>query len=93
MDELGYLKGRGWKWKRIGRRENDKAKTKVSDQGSKFNFLLCVYIVYVGKTPQTHPLFQLDYVAKQAQQAVCSCRKLQVQKTPPSWARSVEDQM
>jgi hypothetical protein len=28
--------------------------------------------------PQIHPLFQLDYAAKQAQQAVCSCRKLQV---------------
>ena len=41
----------------VGRQEKDEAKTKVSDQGSKFNFQLCVYI---GKNPQTHPLFQLD---------------------------------
>ena len=60
----------------MGRREKGEAKTKVSDQGSKFNFQLCVYI---GK-PQTHPLIQLGYVAKQDQQAVCYCRKLQVQK-------------
>ena len=42
---------------------------------------LCVYI----GNPQTHPLFQLDYVAKQALQAVCSCRKLRVQqgRRPP----------
>jgi hypothetical protein len=55
--------GGGW--------EKDEAKTKVSDQCSKFSFQLCVYI---GKP--THPLFQLDYVAKQAKQAVYSCRKL-----------------
>jgi hypothetical protein len=67
----------------MGELEKDEAKTKFSDQSSKFNFQLCVYI---GKTPHTHPLFGLDYVAlfqldnvaKQAQQAVCSCRKLQV---------------
>ena len=66
---------------RVG--EKDEAKTKVSDQCSKFSFQLCVYI---GKP--THPLFQLDYVAKQAQQAVCSCRKPKVQQDRRFYPRS-----
>ena len=59
MDELGYLK---WEleMKKDRVREKDEAKTKVSDQGSKFNIQHCVYI---GRSPLTHPLFQLDYVA------------------------------
>jgi hypothetical protein len=58
-----------------GGQEKDEAKTKVSDQGSKFNFSA---LHSYRENPETHPLFQLDYVAKQALQAVCSCRKLQV---------------
>ena len=49
----GYTWKGGWKWKRMGGQEKDEAKTKVSDQGSKFNFQLCVYI---GKNP-TDPFF------------------------------------
>jgi hypothetical protein len=70
----GYLKGR-LEMNRDREAEKDEAKTKNSNQGSKFNFQLCIYI---GGNPQLYPLFQLDYVAKPAQHAVCSCRKLQV---------------
>jgi hypothetical protein len=38
-----YLEGR-LEMKKDGVQEKDKAKTKVSDQGSKFNFHLCIYI-------------------------------------------------
>ena len=41
---------------------------KVSDQGSKFNVQHCV----IGRAHRPHPLFQLDYVAKQVQWAVYS---------------------
>ena len=39
-----YLKGRLTMNKDSRAREKDEAKTKVSDQGSKFNFQLCIYI-------------------------------------------------
>ena len=70
--------------KNIGGQEKDEAKTKVSDQGSRCYFQLCVYI---QKNPRPIlcfsfcfvlfcfldyvALFQLDNVAKKAQQAVC----------------------
>jgi hypothetical protein len=65
------------------RGEKDEAKAKVSDQCSKFNIEHCIYI---GRTHRPilcfnwiiSALFQLDYVAKQSQQAIYSCRKLQV---------------
>jgi hypothetical protein len=41
-------------------REKDQSKTKVSDQGSKFNIQHCIYI---GRAHGAHPLFQLDYAA------------------------------
>ena len=43
MDELGYLKGR-LEMKKDGVQEKNEAKTKVSDQGSKFNSQHCLYI-------------------------------------------------
>ena len=63
----------------VGGREKNEAKT-VSYQGSKFN---SAAPVYRGKNHKTHPLFQLDYVAKQAQGQslpLSSCGKLQVQQ-------------
>jgi hypothetical protein len=39
-----YLKGRLTMNKDSRAREKDEAKTKVSDQGSKFSFQLCAYI-------------------------------------------------
>ena len=57
--------------------------------GQKFLIKAQYLALYLYReSPQTHPLFwldylalfQLDYVAKQAQQAVYSCRKLQVQQ-------------
>jgi hypothetical protein len=53
-----------------------------SVQGSKFNIH---HYIYVGKAHRPHPLFPLDYVAKQGQWAVysskflCSCGNLHVQ--------------
>ena len=46
---------------------------RFSDGCSKFNFQLCIYI---GKTQRPIPLFQLDWVAKQAQQVVNSSKLL-----------------
>ena len=43
MDELG-LPERGAGNEKDWVREKDEAKTKVSDQGSKFNYQLCIYI-------------------------------------------------
>jgi hypothetical protein len=42
-----------------------------SNQSSKFNIQHCIYI---GKVHRPHPLFQLNYVAKQGQQAVYSSK-------------------
>ena len=53
------------------RREKDEAKTKVSDQGSKFNFQLCVYI---GKTHR--PILCFSWIELQS--------KLSRQSTPQS---------
>jgi hypothetical protein len=58
--------------------EKDETKTKVFDQDSEFFLILAAYLY--RESPQTHHLFQLDYIAKQAQQAVCSCKKLQVRQ-------------
>jgi hypothetical protein len=44
-----------------------------SDQGSKFN---SAAPAYKGKKNKIHPLFQLDYVAKQSQQADYSSKFL-----------------
>ena len=65
--------------KRMGRERRMKPR-QGSDQGSKFN---SAAPVYRGKNHKTHPLFQLDYVAKQAQGQslpLSSCGKLQVQQ-------------
>jgi hypothetical protein len=62
LDELGYLKG-GLEMKKdwgVGG-EKDEAKTKVSDQGSKFNIQHCISI---GRAHRPHPLFQLEYVCQ-----------------------------
>jgi hypothetical protein len=46
------------------REKVDEVKTKVSDQGSKFNIQHCIY---VGRAHRPHALFQMDYAAKHAQ--------------------------
>ena len=86
MDELGYLKGR-LEMKKDGVgvvvwREKDEAKTKVSDQGSKFNFQLCVYI---GKAHR--PILCFSWImlqSKLSRQSApvgnCRCSKVM---TPP----------
>ena len=53
-------RGAGNEKGQVGKRRM-KPRQRSSDQDSKFNIQLCVYI---GKNPQTHPLFQLDYVVK-----------------------------
>ena len=51
---------------------------KVSDQGSKFSFQIFTTVFIQGKpTDLTHPLNQLNWVAKQAQQVVNSSKFLQ----------------
>jgi hypothetical protein len=77
-DELGYLKG--WlEMKRTGCKRRMKPRQKLLIKAQS----LIVSAAH-RQSPQTHPLFQLDYVAKQAQQAVYSCRKL----IPPGSLRS-----
>jgi hypothetical protein len=64
----------------VGERRT-KPRQRFSDQGSKFNFQLCKYIGGKPKNPSlfwlgSAALFQLDSVAKQAQQ-LSSCLLLQ----------------
>jgi hypothetical protein len=63
MDKLGIPESGAGNEKGWGVREGW-SQDKVSDQGSKFNIQHCVYI---GRAHRPHPLFQLDWVAKQAQ--------------------------
>jgi hypothetical protein len=62
----------------MGRQEKDEAKIKVSDQGSKFNFQLCVYM---GENPQTHPFVS----------AGLGCKASSAGRLHSRWARSGED--
>lgn len=71
MENWVYLKG-GLEMKRTGCERRMKPR-QGSDQGSKFN---SAAPVYRGKNHKTHPLFQLDYVAKQAQRALSSSKFL-----------------
>ena len=66
MDELGIPKRGAGNEKEQGVREGW-SQDKVCDQGSKFNIQ---HWVYIGRAHSPHPLFQLDWVAKQAQQAI-----------------------
>jgi hypothetical protein len=67
-----YLKG-GLEMKRTECEKRMKPRQGF-DQGSKFNIQhCCLYRAIL----QTHPLFQMDYVAKQTQQAVYSSKFLQ----------------
>jgi hypothetical protein len=69
-----YLKG-GLEMKKrwVGGGDRRMKPRQGSDQGFKFNIQHCVYI---GQAHRPHPLFQLDYVAKQGQWAVYSSKFL-----------------
>jgi hypothetical protein len=56
--------------------EKDEAKTKVLIKAQ--SLIFSIAFIYM-ESPQTTFFVHLDYVAKQAQQAVYSCRKLQIQ--------------
>jgi hypothetical protein len=55
----------------MGRQEKDEAKTKISDQGSKFNSQHCAYI---GKTHRPLPILCFSWIELQ--------NKLSWQSTP-----------
>ena len=63
-------------------REKDEAKTKFLIKAQSLIFST----VFIYGKPTDPPCFQLEHVAKHAQQAVCSCRKLKVwegRRLPP----------
>jgi hypothetical protein len=64
-----YLKGELEK-KRTG---GDRRRRMKPGQGSKFNIQHCVYI---EQAHRPHPVYQLNYIAKQGQRAVYSSKFL-----------------
>ena len=83
MDKLGLPERGDGNEKKTGAGRGRRRRMKPrqgSDQGSKFNIQHCIYI---GQAHRPHPLFQLDYISKQGQQAdyskflveTCSCNQ------------------